>query len=381
MRNLLILLLLPVFAMHMATAQCITAIPSNAVVVNSTQTINGGFDPIWVCSGDTLHSDGGFHKIVLEPGAVMTTSGGIDSIYVNQSAQFFMNGGIHVIFFVDPADLSITGGIPTQNSCTSLQIDYSTAPANGCVLTVNAAFAASDSSVCTGNCIDFESLSTNATTWQWQFPGANPASSSAENPESICYMVPGNYNVTLITGNGSVSDTLTLEGFIEASPPPAPPALSQNEDTLFATEGYESYQWYFEGDLISGATSYFYVATQSGIYSVSVTSFKGCGSASAEISFVFTGMPYPAVNAYTLSVFPNPAVSGLNIRVTAKTNMKGILSIMDGMGRKIYAMDVVIQPGSHVIPLDISWLAAGAYVVTIELDGLKTFKVLMVARE
>ncbi|MEO6166962.1 MAG: hypothetical protein ABIO46_10705 [Chitinophagales bacterium] len=79
------------FATINTLAQCNPEVPFNAVVVNSTQTINGGFDPIWVCSGDTLHSDGGFHKIFLEPGAVMITSGGIDSIYVKSSAKFFMN--------------------------------------------------------------------------------------------------------------------------------------------------------------------------------------------------------------------------------------------------------------------------------------------------
>ncbi len=65
-------------------SQCLTAIPSNAHVVDSTQTVNGGFTPQWVCSGDTLISGGGIFNVYLEPGAVMTTCGGIDTIFVKK---------------------------------------------------------------------------------------------------------------------------------------------------------------------------------------------------------------------------------------------------------------------------------------------------------
>ena len=112
--------------------QCLPSIPSNAVVVDSTQTINGGFDPVWVCSGDTLISNGGFHNIFLEPGSVMTTGGGIDTIFVKKNASFFMNGGIHYIYYENILDLNINGGIPTLDSCSMLAFDYLNAPLNGC---------------------------------------------------------------------------------------------------------------------------------------------------------------------------------------------------------------------------------------------------------
>jgi Secretion system C-terminal sorting domain len=116
-------------------AQCIPAIPFNAVVVSSTQTIDGGFDPIWVCTSDTLHTDGGFHNIFLETGSVMTTGGGIDTIYVKNGASFFMNGGIHVIYYLTDTDLHIAGGIPTITLCDTLKFNYADAPENGCVVT------------------------------------------------------------------------------------------------------------------------------------------------------------------------------------------------------------------------------------------------------
>ncbi len=40
-------------------AQCDPAIPSNAVVVTSSTTISGGFDPVWVCSSAMFFTSGG----------------------------------------------------------------------------------------------------------------------------------------------------------------------------------------------------------------------------------------------------------------------------------------------------------------------------------
>ena len=118
-----------------ANAQCHPVIDTMSVVVSSTQTIDGGFDPIWVCPNDTLISDGGFHNIYLEHGAVMMTGGGIDTIYVKGGASFSMYGGIHVIFYVADSDLLSLGGIPTLFLCDSLTFDYSEAPEGGCIPT------------------------------------------------------------------------------------------------------------------------------------------------------------------------------------------------------------------------------------------------------
>jgi len=113
-------------------AQCNPAIPNNANVVDSTQTVNGGFTPQWVCKDDTLFSGGGIFFVYLETGAVMSTGGGIDSIYVKNGATIIMNGGIHVILHEPLAILNVTGGIPTYYPCNTITFDYTNAPLIGC---------------------------------------------------------------------------------------------------------------------------------------------------------------------------------------------------------------------------------------------------------
>ena len=78
-------------------------------------------------------------------------------------------------------------------------------------------FNASITSICEGDCIDFNDLSTNSpTSWEWSFPGASPASSTSQNPTSICYNTAGSYDVILIAFNANGSDTLEKTQYISA---------------------------------------------------------------------------------------------------------------------------------------------------------------------
>jgi len=111
-----------------------------------------------------------------------------------------------------------------------------------------AVFAASQTSFCAGTCIDFTDNSSGTPTgWSWQFPGATPATSTQQNPTSICYNTPGTYTVTLIVNNAFGADTSTT--VVTAGTPPninAGSAISiaiGNQTTLTATGGTGTYSW------------------------------------------------------------------------------------------------------------------------------------------
>ena len=320
-----------------ASAQCIPDIESTAVVVSVSDTIDGGFDPIWVCTNAFLKSDGGFHNIYLEPGAVMMTSGGIDTIYVSDGATLSMNGGIHVIFFVNASDVNLGGGIPTPVQCTSITFDYTNAPTNGCATFPIASFLSSDSSLCVGSCVSFSDLSANATSWQWTFPGGNPSTSTDQNPPDVCYDSTGNFDVTLVVSNGSNNDTLTLNDLISVSQP-AMPVLTFINDTLFSTTGYATYQWYYNGSAITGATNYFHIPSAGGLYTLVVTDNNGCET-SAVIKIAVTGID-DAFSDEHLQVFPNPATNFITISMDESSELR----FFDLYGRNIFFL-TMSSPG------------------------------------
>ncbi len=69
-----------------------------------------------------------------------------------------------------------------------------------------------------GCSVNFTDLSSGIPTeWHWSFPGGNPSTSTDKNPVGILYDTPGVYNVQLISGNSTGSDTLIKAGLIIVS--------------------------------------------------------------------------------------------------------------------------------------------------------------------
>ena len=210
-----------------------------------------------------------------------------------------------------------------------------------------AAFTASDVSICPGECIDFTDLSISSpTAWQWSFPGADSLSSNSQNPNGICYATPGNYTVTLIASNASGSDTVNLINYITVNPFPAPQGIQQSGDTLFANAGAASYQWYYNGGIISGATQYFYVATVSGDYNVVVLDTNGCEVEAViydVIATIQSAVPMGKSNVQCI-IFPNPIVETSTVAMSMTDASESILlngelfciSIYNELGEKIY---------------------------------------------
>jgi hypothetical protein len=206
--------------------------------------------------------------------------------------------------------------------------------------------------ICPGSCTDFTNLSTNGLSFQWIFPGANPGVSTDVSPSNICYNSPGNYDVTLIATGVSSSDTLTLSNFVTVYPYPAPQGITQIGDTLFAIAGAVSYQWFFSGNLIAGATDYYYVATVSGDYNVIATDGNGC-EVEAAIFDVIASVPGIAGNSMQVKIFPNP----VNDKLTLSSDelLTGI-SIYNIIGESVFRI-----PGQDLRSIDCTMLSPGIY--------------------
>ncbi len=88
---------------------------------------------------------------------------------------------------------------------------------SNCVLPPDISFSASDSILCTLDCIQFTAnSSTNVDTWEWHFTGATPDTSSLQNP-SVCYLQSGTYDVILIAYNAGGQDSIQAMGLITSS--------------------------------------------------------------------------------------------------------------------------------------------------------------------
>ena len=232
----------------------------------------------------------------------------------------------------------------------------------------DANFISSDVMICPGTCIEFLNFSVNAISYQWSFPGGIPSSSTDSIPPMICYANPGIYDATLITGNYFSYDTLELQNFITVFPQTAPQSITQINDTLYSNQGFISYQWYFNGSIISGATNYFYFAQVNGDYYVVCHDSNGC-ELEAAIFDVLTGVGDLSIH-HEFQIFPNPAFETLHLEFPSSIINSGSVLvrflIFDIKGNKVLReeQEIFSQSSNKTqteMSIDVSMLADGMY--------------------
>jgi len=235
---------------------------------------------------------------------------------------------------------------------------------------VSAAFQSIDPLICPGTCTDFTNLSLNASVYVWSFSGGNPSTSTDINPSGICYNNPGSYDVQLIASDGLNYDTLLLQNYITVFPYPPPQGIMQSGDTLFANQGSVSYQWYYAGGLIAGATNYYYVAPQSGDYNVVCTDANGC-EVEAVINDVIAGLTPALSFGEGVVVFPNPV--GETLSVIGYTGTADEILIYNVLGEVVFksANNPLLTIDCHLFPAGVYWLSVTEKEKTMQVKFLK----------
>ena len=231
-------------------------------------------------------------------------------------------------------------------------------PACGACATTPVAIFSAPNHICPGTCTNFINNSIGATSYLWTFAGANPSTSVDQDPTNICYNTPGTYSVSLIASNANSSDTLTLNNYITVYPYPAPQGIIQSGDTLFANQGAVSYQWYYNGNIINGATNYFYVAQASGSFNVVCTDVNNC-EVEAVIFDVIASVSPIISGENGVGVMPNPFAGEIKISIA------GNMRVFDSLGQKVFENEITNTSRE----IDLSFLSKGVYFLQLETKG------------
>lgn len=242
------------------------------------------------------------------------------------------------------------------NSCGTDSLTQTVTITSG---TVSATAEPHDTSFCDGNFIQLQA--TGGINYQWS-PATGLSDPNVANPIAFP-SVSTTYTVT-VSPPPCGDSTATVN--IVVYPVPPTPKITQSFDTLFCSidTSYVSYQWYQDNLLIPGATGTFYIAGQNGNYNVAVKNKNGC-LISVGINVIVTGMQTFMAQGLKFTISPNPVNQTANIRVESRVNETIGIAIVDMLGQSIYSKQFEIINTQAEIPIDISALSRGVYILQV----------------
>jgi glucose/arabinose dehydrogenase len=187
--------------------------------------------------------------------------------------------------------------------------------------------------------------------------------SNGQTTEDIEGLSAGVYTATISDAN----DCETNVTVVLANSTPDAPEITADGNLLQAPAGFASYQWFLDGEIIEGASSFTYNATISGSYTVEVTNEAGC-SALSEPYPVIVDATIETLGIHRLSVSPNPFTDAFNLEMLVDRQGTFSFSIFNAGGQIIWQKRETIS-GIYRVEIPARQWAAGMYLLKVEREG------------
>jgi PKD repeat protein len=260
---------------------------------------------------------------------------------------------------------------------------------------LQAYFSADNPDVCEGGTATFSDLSTGgATSWSWEFPGGDPASSSEQNPV-VAYNSIGVYDVTLTVSDGTNTNTYTKNAYINVILAPDAPATPQGDDgvctnlvdqTEYTTTGAanaDSYVWIIDpadAGTISGtgtAGTVEWTDNWEGTATITVKGVNACGEGVSSDEFgvmcsICTGLEENTLDA--VSVYPNPSSGLFTVELTGENDKDVTIQVVNTLSSIIYEKSGIEINGNFKTNVDLSEFNNGVYFLVIKNNSGRIVK-------
>ncbi len=228
--------------------------------------------------------------------------------------------------------------------------------------------------VCEGTTLQGYSNTTNAgtnPTFEWYVNDSLVSnqynfSHTAQKTDSTIHMIL--YSSIYCAISPVYSDTIIL--YVEEIP--AKPIITRNLDTLFSSYTGQGNQWFFNMNLIAGATEHFHIAQNNGNYKVVYKTPLGCLSVSDNFYMDGVSISEIDINQSLINIFPNPAQSTLFIESNYQNNLN--IEIFNSIGVKY--LEFTLPPNS-INEADLTDFPSGMILIKVNTSNANyLFKVI-----
>jgi len=198
--------------------------------------------------------------------------------------------------------------------------------------------------------------------------------SNGATTRTITVTQQGSYTVT-VTDQNSCSGT-SQPVVVTVYPKPAKPTITQTGGTLTSSSAAQ-YQWYYNGQPISGATDRSYTLVRgrdnSGYYQVRIRDNNGCENISDSIYIDITPVEVAGDNT-GIQFMPNPTSGELRIVFGDAIGVESARVVVRNLvGREMLSLELGAISAGTTKTLDLANLPNGVYLVEVILpNGMRT---------
>jgi len=175
----------------------------------------------------------------------------------------------------------------------------------------------------------------------------------------------GEYFVVATTPSGCYASSDTIK--IVICDTTFTPIVTQNGSLLYTDTSSYSFQWFFNGNPIIGATGQVVTTDSTGNYWVELTSYNGCVYSSAVQLVDFTDLGEFYLENEQLSIYPNPTEGTFTLQLTGVQGKNLTVSVSDVSGRIVH--EQIVQPSNSLVEKSIHLIVQpGVFFVSVS-DG------------
>ena len=216
--------------------------------------------------------------------------------------------------------------------------------------------------------VTYENLSTGADSYEWEFPGGEPATSTEVNPV-VVYNQGGIFDVTLRTSNQFGTSILEeSEAVVVLDVPSGGFLVTSDQKEISLTNeslGGQSFMWDFGDGNTSTEENPVHTYDLTGTYEITLTVTNICGftEITQTVNITSTSTEESVTGSQLWTLTPNPSAGELNVLFLQDLTETATLRIVDAAGKLLDTR--IIAPGTQREPISLQ--DNGAYLFLLRV--------------